>query len=151
MTSVFSEKSPINTYFLHFFFFQSKLEKRNRRPDFGLDLGFLFWNSAHLGHYFVRTPKIIKFNRWSCSNWFIYCVNKLLREKVIKTWNQECKQKQSRMFGFCSVFYLLTYRTQKWHGDPQFLNLIFTYFPIRKNSEKYKEISSTSFYCIISP
>ena len=137
MASVFPENSPLHSYFLHFFFFQSKLEKRNRRPDFGLDLGFLFWNSAHLGHYFVRTPKIIKFNRWSCSNWFIYCVNKLLREKVIKTWNQECKQKQSRMFGFCSVFYLLTYRTQKMAWWP----LVFeTDFHIFSYKEKLRKI-----------
>ena len=37
------------------------------------------------------------------------------------------------------------------HGDPLFLNLIFTYFLIMNNSGKFKEISSTSFYCIISP
>ena len=30
-----------------------------------------------------------------------------------------------------------------------FLNLIFTYVPIMNNSGKFKEISSTSFYCII--
>ena len=34
---------------------------------------------------------------------------------------------------------------------PLFLNLIFTYFPVMKNSGKLKEISSASFYCIINP
>ena len=37
------------------------------------------------------------------------------------------------------------------HGDPLFLNLIFTYFLIMNNSGKFKEFSSTSFYCIIPP
>ena len=32
-----------------------------------------------------------------------------------------------------------------------FLNLIFTYFPLTSNSGKFKEISSTIFYCIIPP
>ena len=38
---------------------------------------------------------------------------------------------------------------KKKHSDPQFLNLISTYFPIKNNSRKFKEIASTIFYCII--
>ena len=34
----------------------------------------------------------------------------------------------------------------KWHGDPLFLNLIFTYFLLMNNSGKFKELSLTSFY-----
>ena len=40
---------------------------------------------------------------------------------------------------------------RKYYGDPLFLRLVFTYFPIMNNSWKFKEISSTSFYCIIPP
>ena len=71
----------------------------------------------------------------------------------MKKRNQECKQKQSCMFNFCNVLDLLTSRTQKIASDPppHFLNLIFTYFPKMSKLEKLKEISSTSFYCIIPP
>ena len=82
---------------------------------------------------------------------YIYYPNQLLREKLHKKWNQECKQKQSHFFNFCNIFDLLTSRTQKIAWWPLFLNLIFTYFSIMNNSGKFKEISSTSFYCIIPP
>ena len=71
---------------------------------------------------------------------------------------QECKRKQYLLFNFCN-FDLLTSRTQvtilnttviKYHGDTLFLDLIFGYFSITNNSGKFKEISSTSFYCIAS-
>ena len=45
----------------------------------------------------------------SCS----YYVNQFLREKRHEKWNQERKQKQSLLFNFCNIFYLLTSRTQK--------------------------------------
>ena len=53
----------------------------------------------------------------------------------------------------CSIFVILLIFTppelRKWYGDPLFLNLIFKYFPKINNSGKFKEVSSTSFYCII--
>ena len=42
----------------------------------------------------------------------IYYVDQFLRKKRHKKLNQECKQKQSLLFNFCSIFDLLTYRTQ---------------------------------------
>ena len=47
------------------------------------------------------------------------------------------------------IFWPLELR--KKHGEPWFLNLIFTYFPIMNNWGKFVEISSVSFYCIIPP
>ena len=44
---------------------------------------------------------------------FIYCVNQFLCEKRHKKWNQECKQKLSRMLNFCNILDLLTSRIQK--------------------------------------
>ena len=44
---------------------------------------------------------------------YIYCVNQFLRKKHHEKWNQECKQKQSLLFNFCNIFYLLTPSTQK--------------------------------------
>ena len=44
---------------------------------------------------------------------YIYCVNQFLRKKHHEKWNQECKQKQSLLFNFCNIFYLLIPSTQK--------------------------------------
>ena len=44
---------------------------------------------------------------------YIYCANQFLHEKHHKKWNQECKQKHSLLFSFCSIFNLLTSRTPK--------------------------------------
>ena len=111
---VFSEINPVPPYFLSLKILWKghlavKVEK-NHRSDFELKQ-FLFWNSAHLGHLFRQTPKIVKFNRWSSLKNMrnsklnhIYCVSQFLREKRHKIWNQECKQKQSLTFDFCNIF-----------------------------------------------
>ena len=100
----------------------------------------------------VRKKIINKFNWWSCSkNQPNTKLNQILREKRHKNWKQECKQKHSLLFNFCNIFDLLTSRTQKIACDLLFLTLVFTYFPIMNNSGKFKEILSTSFYCIIPP
>ena len=44
---------------------------------------------------------------------YIYFVNQVLPEKHHKKLNQECKQKQYRMFNLCNIFDLLTSRTQE--------------------------------------
>ena len=44
---------------------------------------------------------------------YINRANQILRKKCHKKWNQECKQKQSRLFDFCNIFDLLTSRTEK--------------------------------------
>ena len=58
---------------------------------------------------------MILFKKWAehkvKSN--IYNVNQFLREKYHKKWNQECKQKQSRLFNFSNISDLLTSRTEK--------------------------------------
>ena len=56
---------------------------------------------------------------------YIYCVN------------QECKQKQSRMFNFRNIFYLLASRTQKIACWPQIFKPDFYIFPY---NEKLKKI-----------
>ena len=58
---------------------------------------------------------MILFKKWAKHKVksYIYCVNQFLREKRMKKWNQECKQKQSILFNFCDIFDLLTSRTQK--------------------------------------
>ena len=58
---------------------------------------------------------MILFKKWAKHRvkYYICCVNQVLREKCHKKWNQECKRKQSRLFGFCNIFYLLTSRTEK--------------------------------------
>ena len=64
--------------------------------------------------------------------------------------------KHSLLFHFCSIFDLLTSRTEVFpivvrYGDPLFLNSIIKYCPIMNNLGKFKEISSARFYCIIPP
>ena len=44
---------------------------------------------------------------------YIYYVNLFLRKKRHKKWKQEWKQKQSLLFNFCNIFYILTSKTQK--------------------------------------
>ena len=56
----------------------------------------------------------------------IYNVNEFLREKYHKKWNQECKQKQSRLFNFSNISDLLTTRTEKVAWRPPALNFIDT-------------------------
>ena len=52
---------------------------------------------------------------------------------------------------FYNIFDLLTSRTQKIAWSPPVLKPDFSYLPIMSNSGKFKEISSTSFNCIIPP
>ena len=58
---------------------------------------------------------MILFKKWAKHKVksYVYCVNQFLREKHDKKWNQECKQKQSLVFDFYSIFDLFTSRTQK--------------------------------------
>ena len=58
------------------------------------------------------------------------------------------------MFNFCNIFDLLTSRTQNSMVTPSFkpdfhIFHIFTRFSYIEQLRKIKEISSTSFYCII--
>ena len=82
---------------------------------------------------------------------YIYYVNQFLPKKRHKKWNQELNKNSL----FCSIyaisFIFWPLELRKKHGDPLFLNLIFTYFPLMNNSGNFKEISSTSFYCIVPP
>ena len=71
-----------------------------------------------------------------------------MREKWHKKWNQECYNNNFSSSVF--VIFLIFWPLENSMVDP-FLNLIFTYFSIINNSGKVKEISSTSFYCIIPP
>ena len=89
----FSEINPAPPYFLSLKILpmeRSPGSQKNHRSDFELQQ-FLFWNSAHLGHSFRQTPKIIEFNRWSSLKNVrnsklnhVYCVSQFLRENVIK-------------------------------------------------------------------
>ena len=119
---------------------------------------FLFWNACTLRSSFRISLIVFKFDRWSCSKnepntriniYFLCTYVSFLQEKRHKKWNQDCKQKQSLLFNFCDIFYLLT--SSKEHGGYLFLNIIFAYFPVMNNWGKFKEISSTIFYCIIRP
>ena len=68
---------------------------------------------------------------------YIYCVNQFLHEKCHKKWNQECKQKQSVLFNFCNMFYLLTSSTQK---IPWWAPVFKPDFYIFSNNEKLQKI-----------
>ena len=54
-----------------------------------------------------------------------------------------------RLNNLCNIFDLLTFRTQKIAWCPPVFKPAFSYFPIMNNTGKLKEISSTSFYCVI--
>ena len=81
----------------------------------------------------------------------IYCINQFLLEKRHKNETKNVKKNSlvCSIFVIFLIFWPLELRKQ--YGDPQFLNLIFKYFRIMKNSGKFKEISSTRSYCIIPP
>ena len=102
---------------------------------------------------------MITFNRWSylknepntkLNHVFLVSISFCPR-KVIK--NETKKLNKNGIV--CSIFviFLIFWSLEFWkhYGDLLFLSLVFTYFPIMNNSWKLKEISSTSFYCIIPP
>ena len=60
-------------------------------------------------------------------------------------------QTKTILFNSGNIFGILTFRTEEIAWWPLCLNLISMYFPIMNNPGKLKEISSTSFYCIIRP
>ena len=95
MASVFSENSTVLPYFFHLksFLWKVLLKIKFRKKSVHQILGYISFCSeirVWLSHYFAWTPKIIKFNRWSCSKSLIYCLNNFLREKCHKKWIQEC-------------------------------------------------------------
>ena len=88
------------------------------------------------------------FKKWAKHKFksYIYHVNQFLRQRRHKKWNQECKQKQSRLFNFCNIFDLLTpLELRKYYGDPLFLNLIFTYFLKRTTQENLRKFHRQVF------
>ena len=58
------------------------------------------------------------------------------RETPIKKWNQDCKQKQSRMFNFCKFFDLLISTTQKIALWPPVFKPDFHIFPYNEQLKK---------------
>ena len=66
---------------------------------------------------------------------------------VIK--NETKNVNKSRFLNFCNIFHFLTSRTQKMVCWPSVFKADCHNFPIMNNPGKFKEIQSTSFYCII--
>ena len=64
--------------------------------------------------------------------------------------NETKNVNKNSLFYLIFVIFLIFWplELKMYHGDPVFWNLIFTYFPTMNN---FKEISLTSFYCIIPP
>ena len=52
---------------------------------------------------------------------------------------------------FCSIFDILTSRTEKIARSLPVFKIYFAYFPIMNNSGKFKEILWISVYCIMPP
>ena len=73
---------------------------------------------------------MILFKKWArhIVKSYIYCVNQLLPKKLNKKWNQERKQKHSRLFNFRNIFDPLTSRTQKIARWPPVLKPDFYIF-----------------------
>ena len=163
--SVFLEINPVPPIF--FFtenpsygkaLWQSKLEKRIIDQILGC-ISFCFEIRAYLGHLFAWTPQIIKFNRWSCSknepntklnHIFIVLISFYARN----AWKNETKNANKNSL-FCSIFviYLIFWplELRKQHGDPLYLDPIFTYVPLMNKPVKFEEIPWTSLYCILPP
>ena len=94
---------------------------------------------------------MILFKKWAKDKVksYIYCVNQFLHEKRHKKWNQECKQKQSRMFNFCNIFDLLTSRTQKIACWPPVFKPGFYIFLYNEQLMKIQRNFMGKFHCII--
>ena len=91
--------------------------------------------------YFSRKNKEIKNlkngEKFLALNSHLYILLKpVLPEKRHKKWNQECKEKQSRMFNFCNIFNLLTSRTQKIAWWSPVFKPDFHIFPYDEQSRK---------------
>ena len=69
-------------------------------------------------------------------------------KNTIKNKTKNANKKQSLLFSFCNIFDVLTSRTQKIAWSPPAFKPDFYIFSY---NEKFKEIRSTSFYCIIPP
>ena len=102
--SVFFKISPCTPIFFHL---KSFLEKSPLTGIFGLHQ-FLFSGTCTCSSSFCK--KSYSRNK---PNTNVNPIYQFLLEKKNKNCNQECKQKQSRLFKFCNIFDLLTSRTEE--------------------------------------